>query len=86
MKKWLRRWVTVTGVVLALASLPVTGVATLSPAVSRAADACGVGWYYDHYFNACRPWAPAAYPAAPNVSVCVTAGGRRGRVSGSICT
>jgi hypothetical protein len=86
MKQWLRRWATVTGLVLALASLLVTGVATLTPAVSRAEDACGVGWYYNHAYNACQPYAPAAYPPPPNVSVCVSAGGRRGRVSGSICT
>jgi hypothetical protein len=85
MKHWLRRWATVAVLVFVLASLPVTGLANVSPAVSRAADACGVGWYYNTYYRSCQPFAPAAYPPGPNVTACVTATGRRGRVSGSVC-
>lgn len=80
-----RRGVAVAVLVFALASLPVTGLATLSPAVSRAADGCGAGCYYNTYYRSCQPFAPAAYPAGPNVTACVTASGRRGHVSGGVC-
>jgi hypothetical protein len=79
MKKWLRRCCVVAVLVFALAALPETGLMTVSPAVSRAVNGCGVGWYYDTYLRSCQPY------NGPNITGCISAGGRRGRISGSIC-
>ena len=79
MKQWLRRWCVVAVLVFALASLPLTGLMTVSLAVSRAANGCGVGWYYDSYARSCQPY------GGPNVTGCVSATGRRGHISAGVC-
>ena len=79
MKQWLRRLCVVTVLVFALAALPETGLMTASPAVSRANNGCGVGWYYDTYLRSCQPY------GGPSVTGCISASGRRGRITGGIC-
>jgi hypothetical protein len=79
MKQWLRRWCVVAVLVFALGALPETGLMTAPPAVSRANNGCGVGWYYDTYMRSCQPY------GGPSISGCISASGRRGRISGGIC-
>jgi len=52
---------------------------TGSVAVSGAQPWCPVGWYWNNYTNSCQP------VAAPQVTACVSVGGRRGYVRGGVC-
>jgi hypothetical protein len=79
MKQWLRRRAAVAVFVLALASMSAMALMTGSVAVSRAQVWCPVGWYWNNYTNSCQP------VAAPQVTACVSVGGRRGYVRGGVC-
>ena len=75
MKRWLRRRAAVAVFVFALASM----MAVMTASVAEAQPWCPVGWYWDNYTNACQP------VAAPQVTACVSVGGRRGYVRGGVC-
>ena len=77
MKQWLRRWCLVAVWAFALASVLVTELTTAAPALAN--NGCGVGWYYDTYLRSCQPY------GGPNITGCISASGRRGRISGGVC-
>ena len=77
MKQWLRRRAAVAVFVFALTSM--MALMTGSVAVSGAQPWCPVGWYWNNYTNSCQP------VAAPQVTACVSVGGRRGYVRGGVC-
>jgi hypothetical protein len=77
MKQWLRRRAAVAVFVFALASLSAMGLMTGS--VAWAQPWCPAGWYWDNYMRSCQP------VRAPNVTACVSVGGRRGYVRGGVC-
>jgi type IV secretory pathway protease TraF len=74
MKQWLRRRAAVAVFVFALASM----MALMTASVAEAQPWCPVGWYWNSYTNACQP-------VAPQVTACVSVGGRRGYVRGGVC-
>ena len=75
MKRWLRRRAAVAVFVFALASV----MALTTDSVAWAQPWCPVGWYWNNYTNSCQP------VAAPQVTACVSVGGRRGYVRGGVC-
>ena len=75
MKQCFRRRAAVAVFVFALASM----MALMTASVAEAQPWCPVGWYWDNYTNACQP------VAAPQVTACVSVGGRRGYVRGGVC-
>ncbi len=75
MKRWLRRRAAVAVFVFALASM----MALTTDSVAWAQPWCPVGWYWNNYTNSCQP------VAAPQVTACVSVGGRRGYVRGGVC-
>jgi type IV secretory pathway protease TraF len=77
MKQWLRRRAAVAVFVFVLASM--SAMALMTGSVAEAQPWCPVGWYWNNYTNSCQP------VAAPQVTACVSVGGRRGYVRGGVC-
>jgi hypothetical protein len=75
MRQWFRRRAAVAVFVFALTSM----MALTTSSVAWAQPWCPVGWYWNNYTNSCQP------VAAPQVTACVSVGGRRGYVRGGVC-
>ena len=75
MEQWLRRRAAVAVFVFALTSM----MALTTSSEAWAQPWCPVGWYWNNYTNSCQP------VAAPQVTACVSVGGRRGYVRGGVC-
>ena len=75
MKQWFGRRAAVAVFVFVLTSM----MALTTSSVAGAQPWCPVGWYWNNYTNSCQP------AAAPQVTACVSVGGRRGYVRGGVC-